>query len=278
MIAPSKPSVFETSPGAREDRPLTSLALLGAGLALVLVMIWGMIEYIGPYRWLAELQIRIFGDYMPAATVILPLLAVSAPLIGVGAAMSCREARYQAGCSLIAFLFAIGLCSIGGTQINKLAWQPSLHDPLQTIDLATMDSQSPPPVHARLMGEADRARALEIKWRGKTAWHQQIYTPMVPSRQDPVRFVVVSSSIDPQGSPRGAEDNPEGLLQPGGLPNEVRVRLQRSGVTLAREVHLLRLSRDSEIGAWVTAVLCELTGLLILLLSLTSAVRSIRNR
>ena len=58
------------NPSKANDRVAAAVSLAGVGLGL-----YWMFTYSGPYRYLAELQLKWFGSYVPKLTVILIVLA-----------------------------------------------------------------------------------------------------------------------------------------------------------------------------------------------------------
>jgi hypothetical protein len=257
-------------------RPLLGTLLIAAGLTFAVVMVWGLLDFRGPFRWLAEWQIRAFGGHWSAATVIVPLMLVACPLVVMGIGILGNSRGGNIGCLSLLVLMALGTLLLGIVLTTRVAQRPTLEDPLQQVDVASLGDAEVGAAHAELIGHADNAQALVIRWRGKTATHQRVYTPVLGPAGGPVRFVAMTEVIDPQGAPQPMADNPQGILLPGGLPNEARAGLARRGVVLAPEVHLLDASFQIRVLDWMLALGCTLAGAGALLLLGITARRSMQ--
>lgn len=241
-------------------RPVLGTALLAAGLAFAGAMTWGAISYSGPYRALAEWQLATFGGVWAGMTVIVPIMVVTCPLVALGLAIQGNGRGGRLGCLSLIAVVALGACALGAGLMMRAASLPSASDPVRTLDLASGADIGPGPAPVRLIGRADRAHALAIRWRGKAATHEKVYTPLVEPSGGPVRFVAVSERLDPNGPASLMPDDPQGILWPDGVPNEARAGLERSGVALAERAHLLDTSFNDPIFDWILAVGCTLAG------------------
>jgi hypothetical protein len=255
---------------------VSGTALIAAGLAFAGVMVWGLLDYQGPFRWLAEWQIGAFGAHWRSATVIVPILLLTCPLVAIGIAIQGNGRGGRIGCLSLLVLMALATLALGLGLTIRAAQRPTLDDPLQRLELAAMRDEDVVAAHAQLIGRADSAHALAIRWRGKTAIHEHVYTPITGPRDGPVRFVAMTKQIDPRGPPQAASDNPQGILLPAGLPHEARAGLLRQGVVLAPAVHLLDTTFQAPLLAWSLAVACTLAGAAALVLLLIAAWRARR--
>lgn len=222
--------------------------------------------YVGPYRWIAELQLAVAGAYHVQLTFLVTLIACSAPLVLARRVLE----RQQIGGSpepelserppwmdhtmaalaaspraAQAMLFGVALAGMG----LFLGARDLGSGPLTTLDVAVLEhGEGPPSRHVDLVGGAllaDRSAAFRDGVALRT------YVPYASHDGAAVAFV----EIDEHERDAILDGPLRGLLERDGLPGPVRVDFEGRD-EIADPHWVLRYGNDPERGwfaLWMAA-------------------------
>ena len=226
------------------------LYLAGTGAWLV----WGWIEYAGPFKWAAEWQLGQFGYYGLKLTLLVPLLVLWTPALVVAQRMGVLDRvfgsmtspaggprRRWAGRLAWLSLLPLTACVAAG------AWYAAPHAPpmMGTLDLTTGDGTPPRADLVDVTGVVQRRYGLTVTETG-SAGDGDSYVPLTGlhwTAREPVRYVLEHRAgagqamleVDASGVVR--VDRAE--LERDGLPGLVREGF-RKDLTLADPVYVVR--------------------------------------
>lgn len=235
----------------------------------------------GLYRWLVDLQGRLFGAYSPELTFAVVVLALIVPALGIMSVVSLAtggRAGYrpppaetaaanrwlaQNGAFVMALAFIAGGLIAGGYFLGR-AW---LAGPLTTLDLARLyGGEDPPSRYVEVTGRALTGEAIDEISGERGSEIRTLYFPLVPERSEfrERRLIVgISNPSRVEEVLLGGEAVPatvRGIL--GGLPDGLRERLERNGVSPAADAWVLDEGESPEALAGLgTALLASLVGL-----------------
>jgi hypothetical protein len=214
--------------------------------------------YVGPYRWIAELQQAVFGAYYVQLTFVVTLIACAAPLVlarlvlerqQIGGSpepeLSARPPWMEHTIAALtaspraaqAMLFGVGLAGLG----LFLAARDLGSGPLTTLDVAVLErGEETRSRHVDLVGGvllADRSAAFRDGPALRT------YVPYASHDGASVAFV----EIDQHERDAILEGPLRGLLERDGLPGPVRVDFEERA-EIAPTHWVLRYGSDPERG------------------------------
>ncbi|MBV9884560.1 MAG: hypothetical protein JO276_16245 [Sphingomonadaceae bacterium] len=225
-----------------------SLALSALGIAAAF---YSMVNYVGPYRWLSELQTRILGFYLPAISLGVPALIFLIPGRLVEPEPGASEPEdfptYEAEMiyrnrRLIRRLrfWAVG-CAVGGI----LVFLFGLTRPDGLPAPVSVASSAPPPppvgVPVLLRGIVDQDQVHSLSTHGVRLNSESYAAPLLG--QNPVRYVVDLGHDEMEARWRldqlTRQGQAEGTLRENGLSGEMRASFEGSGVRFADPYYLL---------------------------------------
>lgn len=189
-----------------------------AGLAIAGALGW---YHVGPYRWLADGQLRLMGAYYPFLTWLVVGLVIGVPLGALTSALAIRanlrdgydEILLRHGWILMSRagqLLLVGLgIGIAGVVIGVRARAVG---ELVPLSIAALERGEPPAGTWVVLtdGQPDPSRAIEVDHRS--------YVPVFATRDVPMVFLELPSS--------GASIVDRGLLVEDGLPNLARIAFE----------------------------------------------------
>lgn len=232
----------------QQPRPQSNLSagqfvalLISMGLAFYL-----MYHYIGPYRWIAELQLRWIGSYSEKLTLIftvLPIwvviLAVTWPLRRgfVGRRMAPRPQTFA---SVIVIIIGLGFVFLGLRKVQSAQSSGKLAF-FQRESLE--GGQAPPSSWVHIRG-VPLVRASAEFGRGSS---KDEFVPVVSSVRGglPVPGVRLFLKFGRQAGytidPGPAEY--EGTLEAADLPGPVRVAMERNGLLKSADYYVLEVGQ-----------------------------------
>lgn len=247
------------------------LALRLALLVPALVMPgfwWG--TYSGPFRWLAELQLRILGSYSPVLTAAILFAVCVGAVFGILVLLARkvafteeqvrgeheRSARQNAWVQQhgIELGGAITMVIFGGLGLFSLT-HARLIGPLTDLDVAALESGTAPPSHyVQLSAKLRKWDGLVVTEEGSGYRTPTYYYPLasIPG-SDEVRAAVVLEITEPQLDEHG--ESLSGGVYVGTLhriPGFIRSELAHQGVALADRAWVLDYldgpGKDQELG------------------------------
>ncbi len=189
-----------------------------AGLAIAGALGW---YHVGPYRWLADGQLRLMNAYYPFLTWLVLGLVIGLPLGALASTLAIRanlrdgydELLLRHGwlvTSRAGQLLLVGLgIGIAGVVIGVRAHAVGEMVPLS---IAALERGEPPAGTWVVLtdGVPDRSRAIEVDHRS--------YVPVFATRPVPMVFVQLPAA--------GASVVDRGLLVADGLPNLARIAFE----------------------------------------------------
>ena len=216
--------------------------------ALLLPGYWWY-TYTGPYRWLAEFELRLHGEYTPIFTGVLIFLPCVLTALGIVLLVSSRvpfhEKERQAAVArdaaqtafvlghlpeLTALILAVGL---GGTGIYYLA-EARLLGRLSDVNVETMEQGTDPPSrYVQLAGKLRRWNRMTLQESAGRATVEVHYIPVASQPSGGVIASVVLVVKDTQwNAPQNTFDNNlyVGTLRK--LDPFVRAEFEHQGVQL----------------------------------------------
>lgn len=160
---------------------------------------------------------------------------------------------------LVLLVAALLSLAVGGYMQREVGRQPSLDDPSQTVDLATLGAAAPATGHVVLANAViDQERALveTIKSR-KTGTKYKMWAPIIPrtataaERAAPVRFFYLRERLNEAqlAVMPVYKDRYEGVLVRDAIPEEAVAALGKEGIPVAAPHFVLDESGDLP-GEW----------------------------
>lgn len=255
-------SRFIWTPSSRSPTGNTVVGTLPSLIILGLGLYWWY-TFSGPYRWLADLQISIFGSYGVFITGILACLLLLFPLAYVGSVLESR-----------------GLLS----HDTVLHYDPKRHDvPIGLITLAVMalgagwfTIQRIPrgkpvvltfeeiakgidiPAHVSLQGKALLDDSLHIE----SDTENSLYTPLVPEEYEEGMPVFVYIESFPPNEAAVTRRKHQGVLVANGLPGVVREGFNSSSTPPAQPHYMLCYARAMDGLEFMPSLLFSVAGIL----------------
>jgi hypothetical protein len=238
------------------------LGLVGTAwaLGLLLALFWWW-TYTGPYRWLTELQLRLFDAYFPFYTwavvfvltgvagslvaflLLLPLALTRRPVAEADdRAAAARVDAWMRAHRLRMFGLLVGVVgAVGGAFLLAVGLTAGK---LTAVSAAALEAgQDPGSRWLQVQGRPRAEDDLVMEDPGGGPMEQDHYLPLVSEqwRQgQPVAVYLKASGprfVEVKGRLRGGTY--EGLAWPSGLPGPVRVEFEKRGLTPARNYLLL---------------------------------------
>lgn len=241
---------------------------LSAGQVVALVISMGvtfylMFNYLGPYKWIAELQLRWMGSYSEKLTLILTglpiwglVLLVTWPVRRVFSAGGTAPRReMELSSAMIVLVVGLGFAFFGMRKMHAAEAAGSL-TPITVQSLE--GGQAPPSAWVRATGvPIDRAAMGFGKGGSKDEFVPVISSPEGELPASGVRlFLKVGSRSAYRSGPAPAEY--QGMLERAGLPGPVRVSMERNGLLKGGDYYVLELgqtpagkARNARVLVWV---------------------------
>lgn len=235
---------------ARAERGNDPLSIANA-VASMLVVAYGIWNYWGPYKWVAELELRIFGSYEVRLTLLFSFLVCFLIFLPVqlllqrlqsdiGGEKKSSElsekmnAFVQSG-SGQAILAGLGMLMVG---VYNLGVAYSLGS-LTSVDVATLDAHSASAPTARWWKVQGRLLFSETQvWESNHT--KNYYIPLVsPSWKpgQPVSVVLREEGLGYDRLPKGPAEF-VGLADLGGIPGQVRDHWESTVATVGAQTVL----------------------------------------
>lgn len=191
---------------------------------------WGWWAYQGPYRWVAELQVRLFDAYYLQVTFLLSMLVVGLPGVWVIGRLERKrggggEAPSAAAWNLSPYwilLLPLGSLAVGAyqyAQVSRLRLQATTASDLQ-------------------WGRVPASRWISIEGRPlldaaicttESRYTRDCYVPLVSPEWTPV--VPIAAFVHVRGTPEHLKDGPfQGTTSYTRLPGAVRVAYEESAL------------------------------------------------
>jgi hypothetical protein len=225
--------------------PMMLVALLvSMGLSFYM-----MFAYEGPFRWTAELQLKIFGVYYEKVAFVVTFMLVygaimlaAKPLEG----LLRREGGGRWGEAPAGILFTVmGLAVIG---IGLWKVHRARHaGALTPVDAEVFDSgKAPPSLWVRVRGYAVNQAAVTFEHSHSTEKFIPIVSGSGTAREHGVRLFLKVKADVAAAQPDEERGEYEGMLFPNDLPGALRVALQRDGVLKGSDYYVLELGKTPE--------------------------------
>lgn len=253
----------------------------GIGVPLFALAAFWWYTYSGPYRWLADWQIREQGTFYPTYTfvaVFLIPLVLAAILIQVGcwlAGVRFDAEKTEASIEqwktwhqdrqyrIMALAVGSVVLALGGYSL----YVGTNAGPRTSLSVAALENGSMPPSRWLALSGTLR-KEDQVSWKVKNK--VEIYVPLVSENWQPGKpiAVLVRAKEGEDGSPerllRSDEGMVEGLVDPLGLPGHVRTTLTDNGVITAAEPVVLDYRSDPRVQVVLGWMGVALGGTLIL--------------
>ena len=238
---------------------------------------YGAWKYAGPYRWLAELQLKFFSAYEVKVTLLfsfllafaaiglflLPFSAIQTNIEGPNADQSLSKWRHWEG-SLQHFFssgsgrmigLGIVLTGVGGYQFFTALNIGSLHD----VDVAKLESGATNAPEGRWWQASGMLLTEEAQgWKDKHT--MSYYIPLVSERWSdgaPVKLVVLAKGKAAEKI-NNAVGTFSGLIDTSGIPGQVLEHWQSARAPVSTDTFLLELGdspdKRMEFGKWFLGV------------------------
>lgn len=227
----------------------------GEGICVLAISFYCIFTYSGPYRWLAERQLSIFGAYVPKLTAVIVMLMflglfrVLRFAVGLlGLKIPDRpidrpmfRPRSAVGMALLsaAPFVVVGLFPV----IWAMTWyaRASSAGPRTEIALTDLEpGKRPASSWVRVQGKALRDMAFTFGPSGSEEVFVPVVAPTAGSSHESHLILKMS-----KGKPFSADDKAfEGLLAPADLSGPVREKLRRDGVIHGDDYYVLELDRS----------------------------------
>lgn len=210
---------------------------------------WG--DFSGPFRWLVDQELRVFGNYHEGFTALglavllyFPVWLVETVVKAVMPALP-WAAIFEAG---TVALVIIG--SLGGLYLAWWLWPPavppeSARAPAHVLDLEWFGQEPLQPGKWRVIGAADRAHLIIIRSLShrSSGGYSEAYVPLKPRRgvssDAPARLVAVRRETSSSDVAGGVPDDPEGSLLEQRLDTRTLYAFKRAGVAVEEDAWLL---------------------------------------
>jgi hypothetical protein len=203
---------------ARNERAFDVAARVAALVGLA-VAVYCWLEYAGPFRWLAELQIAIWDGYRPLLTGVLTLVLLTALPVTLAYVLLVRlrlleafdparldPARLDPGQAptttrvlpyFMAAALGLGLSAVG---VHEL-WRGRGSDQLRSYEVSSLADAEPAGRYVTLSGllAAENAFAYAEQGEQGRSTVEHTYVPLVPpgwTKQEAVRFLVEYQSYE----------------------------------------------------------------------------------
>jgi hypothetical protein len=219
-----------------------SRAFVEQALAVVLMAVAGYCwwTYSGPYRWAAELQMKLFGSYFP---MISALIVVVVPLLVIRLALYRTLAPHPSDAASAGKVhpLALGLGGLVLAGMGGIAWWDGSRMTLApTTALAMEGGEAPPSRWLRIEGEPQEDWAVTYGEKHR----QDAFVPFVSPGWTPERPVAVVVKV---GRGRSLGNGPvQGVVSRAGLPGPVRVVFEEGGLPLDRRHLVIELGGDPD--------------------------------
>ena len=235
------------------------LALASAGAAFYL-----MLNYLGPYQWLAEFQLRRLGSYSEKLTLILTTLLIWAALMIVTwplrrlffVASTGQRRGTEFSTSLITMIIGLGFAFFG---VRKLHTAQNAGGLTQITAQSLESGQAPQSLWVRVQGlPLDR---LSISFGQGSS--KDLYVPVIaPTNQTlPASGVRLFLKVDRRSTYRRGSEEPaeyQGMLEPADLPGPVRVTMGKRGLLKGSDYYVLevgqypaRKAQEGKVMMWI---------------------------
>jgi hypothetical protein len=259
----------------------------------VAITAYGAYAFWGPYRWIAQLQLRWFGAYEQKITLIFTLLAIAVAMWPIALLLERREAAERSpGVGGVRGTTPRGVggdaSDLGERVVEFFARiQPHLHTRsgqavlvgLGLLGFAAYSGAVAYRAGSSVTLSADQADVAAADHLGKTVvlrgrpvpeadnvWERNHvdahYVPFVSERWEtgqPVRVVVLATGIRATSELRGPDF--VGIADPMGLPSDVRSEWRASDAPLAADVLVVELGETSGHKLALSAILGVVGGL-----------------
>jgi hypothetical protein len=231
---------------SRRSLQLASLSVLLLGLGLS--SYWAF-TYSGPYRWLAELQLRWFGAYSEQATFLLLLVGFGLPTLrvvrGLGRAgllpIDSPTQQARAMSQMRFFLALRPWLLLGGAGVAFVfaglrdGREASAGKQFELVTCAQLEAGGDPPGNWFMLADNP---LWDLKVEAGQNYGDWLFVPLVSPQWSAARPVGAVLKIDRNG--KGALDGPlfVGARARTGLPGMVRVRFEEAGLRVERALVL----------------------------------------
>lgn len=235
------------------------LALASAGATFYL-----MLNYLGPYQWLAEFQLRRMGFYSEKLTFVLTMLLIWTALMIVtwplrrlfSAGGTAPRRGTEFSTSLIVMLIGLGFAFFG---VRKLHAAQNAGGLTQITAQSLESGQAPQSLWVRAEGlPLDRQSISFGQGSSKDS-----YVPVIaPTNQTlPASGVRLFLKVDRRSVYRRGSEEPgeyQGMLEHADLPGPVRVTMEKRGLLKSSDYYVLevgqnpiRKARDGKVMMWI---------------------------
>lgn len=247
---------------------------------------YGYATYSGLYRWLAELQVSLFGKYAIVLSGVLPVLILAFPAMAIirqdylardagrpNAPRGEAEKLASTRRSALILMALSPLCFIVAGAAYWIGMDKAVPagDPVR-FDLRRLGTGPTPMGRVTIRGNVLVDRGITTLTEGSWQTFENFYAPLIPVDQSPpessFQVFVKRSSVRSGSQPRlrqmflGTET---GILIQGGLPPEVRAILAKNGVQITEPHWLLAPPNTANDNYYAVAGLAALIGLILLL-------------
>jgi hypothetical protein len=234
---------------AASGQKMSPLMVVGLIVAMGLSF-YMMFEYVGPFQWLAELQLRWFGSYSEKLTFLFTFLAIwlglalvmlpirlwfggpsmfSTGKAAAGATTATDSRPGNAVAGIIVALVGLGFVGVAGWKVYRAQHAGSL----TPVGVEHFEAgKAPPSLWVKVKGYPVNGRALVFE----KSHSSDKFVPIISGRDDPHKVGVhVFLKVKPDvtvaaGGYGGGPGEYEGMLFRNDLPGALRVDLERENV------------------------------------------------
>lgn len=243
---------------------------------------FGYATYSGLYRWLAELQVSIFGKYAIVLTGVVPVLILAAPALtvlrrdylarqtAVRESQATSTVRAQKTALLLIALSAPCFILSGVTFLIGQSKAVPAGNPVP-VDLRTLETAGPPEGRVTLQGSVLVDRGVTTITESSWQTSENFYAPIVASAQAAnsggYRVFVKRSTVRSKNQPAMRQmfiGTETGVLIRGGLPAEARAILAQQGVRVADPHWVLSPPTATNDNYYAAAAAAGLIGVILL--------------
>lgn len=258
---------------------------------------WEYVGFSGLYRWLAELQLGMFGRYYGSWTLIVSIFLLGLPGLATLSALEREKRRrqafeeahgvpqptleeLQAEASARArrhnrvMLWIAPVCFLVAGIAYWLGQQQALPAgaPVVQVDLAALGTSEPPSGRVMLIGQVLAAPGVTTSSEMLRRIEENYYAPIVArddtGRREDFRFYVRRSVVRSAGDPRLAQvfyGNPTGILIRNGLPGDARALFERKQIEVTEPHWVLSSPTVRTDTYYVVAMVSGLVGTVLIL-------------
>jgi hypothetical protein len=245
--------------GPEATRNLAALvAMLVIGACL-----WWWFDFSGPFRWLIDLELRLFGNWWePSAAIVLGLGGIAVVLSLMVAVKWLLPNPSAVVVNLLVCAILVVLTAAALVEARQLwsdaARLPGLRDPVRSVTLAELDGGAPPLGHVRLLGTPRQDRSVTLSLHDRARGHTDTYVPLNVDAGGRVRVVATRTERGMGGDASRIPADPEGVLLSDAIDTRTRYQLRREGLPVADRVFVLfwpgsDVSTDGQIEAILLA-------------------------